>query len=348
MIESTATTRPLVSVVVCAYNNWPDVEMTIESALHQSYQPLEVIVVDNSSADATPQEVPRRFGNRLRYLRQPNRDGAGAYNTGFAVAHGEFIQFVDGDDVLAPNKIEKQIEVFRTNPELDIVYGDIRAFQTMAGRADWSDLSTFPVNDMLERLTAPDGVWLDTLGALFRRKALEKVGRWDESLYIDDADYFLRAAWAGCRFGHCPGSPMGFKRLRPGQKTENSPAMERGLEAVWSKALGYINREPYRSLLAAKIADHKLRRVIFRERMPRRQALVNLALARATSPDTISARTYAVACVSVVLPGGRYLARLSWSGPIRRILARLLHFQAASTYGRENLSNLRGAGRNTL
>src|SRR5581483_3839019 len=123
----------LVSVVVCTYNNWPDVELTIQSALHQSYRPLEVIVVDNSSTDATGDEVPKRFVGSVRYIRQPNRDCAGAYNAGFAIAKGEFIQFVDGDDVLAPNKIRKQLEVFRSDPETDIVYGDVRMFQTAAG-----------------------------------------------------------------------------------------------------------------------------------------------------------------------------------------------------------------------
>ncbi len=58
MIEQSEIVPGLVSVVICAWNNWPDLEMTIESALHQSYQPIEVIVVDNSSTDATAEEVP--------------------------------------------------------------------------------------------------------------------------------------------------------------------------------------------------------------------------------------------------------------------------------------------------
>lgn len=337
----------LVSVVICAYNNWPDVEMTIASALQQSYQSIEVIVVDNSSTDATPGEVPRRFGTLVRYIRQPNRECAGAYNTGFTCARGEFIQFLDGDDVLAPNKIERQVEVFEANPELDFVYGEVRTFQTMAGVANWKDLATAPVDDMLKELVAPQGIWLDTLGVLSRRRALDKVGAWDENLYVEDADYWLRAAWAGCRFEYCPGSPMGFKRLRPGQKMQNSSAMEQGLEVVWSKTLGYMNREPYRSLLAARIADYKLRNVMFRDRMPRRQALATLAQARSTSPNTISARTYTAACIAVVLPGGRSLARLSWLGPIRRILARIFHFQAASIYDQQRASNSANTGRRT-
>jgi glycosyltransferase involved in cell wall biosynthesis len=339
VIASGEASSGLVSIVVCAYNNWPDVEMTISSALLQSYRSLEVIVVDNSSTDATPEEVPRRFGARLRYIRQSNRECAGAYNTGLAVARGEFIQFVDGDDVLAPNKIEKQVEVFHKNPELDFVYGDVRTFQSMAGVAHWRDLTTRATDDMLKGLTAPEGIWLDTLGVLSRRKALERVGAWDERLYVEDADYWLRAAWAGCRFGYCPGSLMGFKRLRSGQKMENVSAMERGLEAVWSKALGYITREPYRSLLAAKIADWRFRRAVFRDHINTRAALTNLAAARAISPETISTFAYAVAWLTIILPGGRYLARSPRLSSTRRLLARLLSSRVAKISSGTSSSN---------
>ena len=149
------------------------------------------------------------------------------------------------------------------------------------------------------------------------------MGAWDESLYVEDADYWLRAAWAGCRFGHCPVSPMGFKRLRPGQKMQNPSAMERGLDEVWNKALGYINREPYRSLLAARIADWRLRRAIFKDHMDKREALEDVAFARSMSPTTISALTYAAARLLVIVPGGRYLARSQWLGTMRRNLTRL-------------------------
>src|SRR5262249_24537160 len=97
-------------------------------------------------------EVPRRFGCRVRYIRQPNKGDAGAYNTGFSSSQGEFIQFVDGDDVLAPNKIDKQVEVFRNNQNVDIVYGDIRNFQTLCGVANWTDNGTKPEDDMLRAL----------------------------------------------------------------------------------------------------------------------------------------------------------------------------------------------------
>ncbi len=314
----------LVSVVICAYDNWPDVEMTIESALHQSYRPMEVIVVDNSSTDQTPEEVPRHFGNRVRYIRQPNRECGGAYNAGFALTSGEFIQFVDGDDVLAPNKIAKQVEVFRANPEVDIVYGDIRMFQTLGGRANWVDAATQPEPDMLKFLVStergPEGI--DTLGMLFRRRTVERVGAWDESLYCEDLDYWLRAAHAGLHFGHCPGSLMGLRRLRFGQKTNNHVALDRGIEAVWEKTLRYVTREPYRSLIAAHLARIRFRTAV--STSPRREALARLAIARATSSDNIPALAYAAGCAAILVPAVAHVASLRWLRPIRHVFPRSL------------------------
>src|SRR3954470_22359420 len=95
----------LVSIVVVSYNNWPLIELALQSALCQSYRPIEVIVVDNRSTDGTITKLQQTFGDRLRYFQQANSGDAGAYNTGFERACGEFIQFLDGDDVLAPYKI---------------------------------------------------------------------------------------------------------------------------------------------------------------------------------------------------------------------------------------------------
>jgi glycosyltransferase involved in cell wall biosynthesis len=317
-----------VSIVVCAWNNWPDLEMTIASALHQSFQPLEVVVVDNSSTDATPEEVSRLFGHRVRYVRQPNRGCAGAHNTGFAMVSGEYIQFVAGDDVLAPNKIEKQVACFRANPHLDIVYGDIRMFQSLAGMPNWSDVPTQPESDMLSALLLPEklGAGINVLGALFHRRALQRVGLWDETVYCEDTDYWLRAAWAGCRFGHCPGSPMGFKRMWPGQKIADVRATARGLEAVREKALGYVTREPYRSLIAEQLAADRFYMAVSRCQMNVREALAKLNLARATCPKKVSLPAYAFGCAAIVLPGGSLLVRSQRLRFIRRFLASLFRY----------------------
>jgi GT2 family glycosyltransferase len=200
-------------------------------------------------------------------------------------------------------------------------------FQTLPESAHWKDVATKPEEDMLKALIAPviDWVGIVALGTLFHRRALERVGSWDEGLYVTDMDYWLRAAHLGCRFGHCSGSIMGFQRRRSGQMTANESAMAEGLQAVWEKTLTYLTHEPYRSLLAVNVAQCRLHlaRIKFRmafstDRMSRREALAKLSLARATNPEAISALAYVVGYAVITLPGGAALVRSRWLGPIRR------------------------------
>jgi len=315
----------LVSIIIAAHDNWPDLELTIQSALHQSHEPIEVIVVDNDSSDATQKEVPQRFGDAVRYIRQANRGDAGAYNTGMGAATGEFMQFLDGDDFLAPNKIEKQIAAFRADPEAEIVFGDTRQFQSMAGKADWTDIDTRDYDDMLAAFLDPDGngAGLMVQGALFRRSTLERVGAWDESLYVADIDYWFRATWARCRFRYCPGS-LWFYRIHPGQMSANQAAIARGLEAAWEKALGYITDEPYRSSLTMQLARFSWHQAILREDTTTRERLARLAWARQLNREAISLIAYLAGCGLIILPGGRLLARAPRLRWLRRGMTRLL------------------------
>src|SRR5690349_19370060 len=118
----------LVSVVLVGHNNWPDLEMAIASALGQTYPNVEIIVIDNDSTDATSVEVPRRFGHRVRYIRQPNTSNGGGYNRGIDESSGEFVHLLDGDDVLSPTMIEKQVSMLDQDRSVDAVYGDVRPF----------------------------------------------------------------------------------------------------------------------------------------------------------------------------------------------------------------------------
>jgi glycosyltransferase involved in cell wall biosynthesis len=316
----------LVSIVICTRNNWPDVEMTIQSALNQSYDPIEVIVVDSSSQDATPEEIPKRFGPTVQYARTPNRGAGAARNVGFGLTHGEFIQFVDGDDVLAPYKIQKQLEMFRSDPTLDVIYGDDRKFQTPAGEADWVDVETGPQADMLAWLIqhqGPPAGLTNPLCILFRRRVLEQVGPWDEELYTEDWDYWLRLAWAGSRFGHCSGGLMGFKRIRPGQKTADLAAVAYGREALWDKALTYITRQPYRKMVARESARQKLRLAFFEAHRSRRRALIKVQSARKTDRDSVPLFMYIAVCGLLVMPGARFLFSSRLPVGVRRLINRL-------------------------
>jgi glycosyltransferase involved in cell wall biosynthesis len=313
----------LVSVVIAAHDNWPDLELAVRSALHQSYPMIEVIVVDNGSNDATAAEVPRLFGNSVRYIRQENRGDAGAYNTGRRVAAGAFVQFLDGDDFLAPDKIQKQLAMFIEDEAAEIVYGDARQFQGPPGPAAFTDIDTQEYPDILAAMLAPGGhgAGLMVQGALFRAATLDRVGAFDEALYVADVEYFLRAARMRCRFRYCPGS-WWFYRRRPGQMSADGAAIARGLEDAWTKALGYIDEEPYRSTLLSHLARFRWHQAVVGERGGRRERLALLSQAQEPASHGVSRGSYIAGVFLVMLPFGRFWLRSPALAPLRRRVAR--------------------------
>jgi glycosyltransferase involved in cell wall biosynthesis len=323
----------LVSIVIVAHNNWPDLELAVQSALNQSYRAIEVIVVDNGSTDDTAGHLANVFGDRIRYVGQANTGEGGGRNAGFRLARGEFVQFLDGDDLLAPDKIEKQVAMFETIPEIDIVYGDVRQFQTAAGPASFVDWDTKDHEDMLATLLSPSGNGGGLLpdSMLFRREALDRVGQWTEDPPLAkgghvnsgvDQDYWLRAAWAGCRFKYCPGS-LCFYRRRSGQLTADPLAAVRGMEPPLTKAQSYITREPYRSALARRLAHLLMFLAISDPTQSVRDALGRLRKAHALDPKFVTAPAYGIAATVIALRIGP-LFFAGGLGPLRRLATKLM------------------------
>lgn len=323
----------LVSIIIVAHNNWPDLELAIQSALHQSYTPVEVIVVDNSSSDATAQLVPKLFGSRIRYVRQPNTGEGGGRNAGIRLATGEFIQFLDGDDCLAPDKVEKQIATFNAASDVDVVYGDVRQFQTGTGPATWEDWDTQDHKDMLATLLSPqgNGGGLIPDSVIFRRRALELVGPWVENAPCpegtvhayggSDQDYWLRAAWSGCRFRYCPGS-LCFYRRQPGQLSSHFRARLRGMESAFIRAREYITQEPYRTAASQRLGHILFYLAVSERESNVRTSLSKLIKAREVSPDFVSLPAFVIGSLLIITRIGPFVSG-RWLRPVRRLAAKL-------------------------
>lgn len=322
----------LVSVIIVAYNNWPDLELAIQSALCQSYPKIEVIVVDNSSMDSTEEQVQKLFGNRIIYVRQPNTGEGGGRNGGMRLASGKFIQFLDADDLLAPDKIEKQVAVFNTSPDVDAVYGEARLFQTAGGLASWEDLAGRDYPDMLATLLSPDGnaCGLVVHSLLFRRRVLDLIGPWIENLpssdgpvttNMADQDYWLRAAWSGCRFRYCPGS-LCFQRVRAGQLSANTRDVIRGMEAVYMRAHGYISKEPYITLISRQFARVLFHLAVSEKVQDSSLSLTRLNRAREVCPDFVTIPAFAIGWLLIVTRTGPYVYG-NWLKPVRWLAAAL-------------------------
>jgi glycosyltransferase involved in cell wall biosynthesis len=119
--------EPLVSVIVPTFNGEKYIRETLHSILAQTYRPLEIIVVDDGSSDRTAEAVTA-FAPRLKLLRQAQGGHPAARNRGVRESTGEFLSFLDHDDLWEPSKIESQLDCFRADPSLDLVFGHIQNF----------------------------------------------------------------------------------------------------------------------------------------------------------------------------------------------------------------------------
>ena len=115
---------PAVSVIIPTYNRRAYLFETLASVWAQEFTDYEVIVVDDSSPDDTAEALrPLVEAGRVRYLRQPNAGQAAARNHGMAEASGEFLAFIDDDDLWPPNKLGWQVELLRAHPDWVMVAG---------------------------------------------------------------------------------------------------------------------------------------------------------------------------------------------------------------------------------
>ena len=184
---------PLLSVVIPTWNRAQLVCDAVRSALAQRDGEVEVIVVDDASTDATVPRLEAEFGPRISLLRSEQRRGAGgARNAGAQLARGEFVGFLDSDDVWLPGKFDAELEVFARFPEAEVVVSDSQNF--FAGEADGD--SRFAQNGLLEATQgevrrAGECRWLwtnslntaHTCSITVRRSGLAKLG---ERLFAED------------------------------------------------------------------------------------------------------------------------------------------------------------------
>ena len=181
--------------MVPVFNREGFVVEAVTSALEQSWTPLEVVVVDDGSTDATP-EVLERFGSTIHVLRQPNRGVAAARNSGIAASQGELVVHLDSDDVLPPESVRLRVEALLEDPGLHAATGHVEQF-----------LDPGMEEALRERFACPsDPLPGVTMGALLvRRSFMHEVGLVDESFRnAADMDWLMRAQEAGMRMRILP------------------------------------------------------------------------------------------------------------------------------------------------
>jgi glycosyltransferase involved in cell wall biosynthesis len=187
---------PLVSVMMPTYNAAPFVAESIESVLAQTYEPIELLVVDDASEDETPaivEDYARRYPDRVRFRRATQRAGpCRRRNDALDLARGSLIAWLDHDDLWAPEKTAREVEVLEARPEVGLVYSGYEAFDSDTREPiPWRDRDSEAEGDVLVPLFVR-GCFVASLTALFRREVLTRRHvRLRETDFSFGDDYFL-------------------------------------------------------------------------------------------------------------------------------------------------------------
>jgi len=180
---------PLVSVIVPVYNGERFLDSALKSIFNQDYRPIEVIVVDDGSTDNSA-DIARSY-KEIHYIYQPNQGPSVARNTGIAVAQGEFIAFLDADDIWMPNKLSRQISYLYNHPDVGFVVANRRMFiEEGTEKPPW----------YREHIFEKDRVCFGPSALVARKSVFNKVGLYDLSYrYGESAEWLTRAKDAGVR-----------------------------------------------------------------------------------------------------------------------------------------------------
>jgi glycosyltransferase involved in cell wall biosynthesis/GNAT superfamily N-acetyltransferase len=184
--------HPLVSVVMAAYNEERYIRSAVESILHQTYENLEMVVVDDGSTDGTPHVLATMKDSRLRVIRQSNRGQPAALNAGIHAAKGELITFLDGDDLCDSRRIEKQAEYLLTHKDLQ----GVGTWETVID-ADGEELDRTQLPCDPKEIAAAYGVGrtgLNGMSVMAWAEVLRSLGGFREELHqANDVDMWMRA-----------------------------------------------------------------------------------------------------------------------------------------------------------
>lgn len=211
------------SVVVPCYNRGALIEQTLRSLVLQSLRPDEIIVVDDGSTDNSV-EVVRAFGQGVRLICQENRGPGAARNTGFAESRGEFVLFMDSDDLLSSNSLELHIS------ELEARNADISVSPWVKSHVSSDKVE--PINQVFQQKGLP-GQGPELAKSLltywsivpqiccFRRVLFERVGGFPEDIYVaEDQELVLRCIVAGADICHVPNALLVYRQDNDGKTSE--------------------------------------------------------------------------------------------------------------------------------
>jgi len=228
--------RPLVSILIPAYNAEPFIADTIRSALAQTWLEKEIVIVDDGSTDGTLLVALKFAAEGITVVTQKNQGASAARNKAFSLCRGEYIQWLDADDLLARDKISKQMEAaVQISNQRVLFSSEWGRFMYRARRTKfiptplWADLSPLEwlLRKMGRNLHMQPATWLVS------RELTKAAGPWDTRLSLDDdGEYFCRVILASEKIQFIPAAKS-FYRMSGFSSLSNVDKSKKKLDSLW-------------------------------------------------------------------------------------------------------------------
>jgi glycosyltransferase involved in cell wall biosynthesis len=217
--------RPLVSVIIPVFNGEHFIAEAIANVLSQKYPALEIIIINDGSTDGT-EAIITKLPVDVRYFTQDNSGPSVARNKGIRDASGEFITFLDADDLWPENNLNIMVDEMLRNPDMEVIrgYAQLMEFNKASGCYDY-------VGNPKESFPHYIGA------AIYRKSAFEKVGLFDPMLrFGEDSDWFLRAGEMNLNIKRLEETSL-YVRRHGGNMTEGRNMLELNVMKVFKKTL---------------------------------------------------------------------------------------------------------------
>lgn len=208
----------LVSIIITNYNYDQFLQEAIDSALNQTYPHTEVIVVDDGSTDNS-RDIIKSYGNKLFPVLKTNGGQASAFNAGFFASQGEIICFLDSDDIFAPEKVTKIVEVFSTHPDISWCFHPLQIIETntetiITKNYEWSS-DEYDLRASLKRGKLGKNLPCcpATSGLCFRRLLLQQILPMPEATDVSISDSYIKFIAIGLSKGFALAKELAIQRI---------------------------------------------------------------------------------------------------------------------------------------
>ena len=226
---------PRVSVVIPTFNCAAYLPLAIDSVLKQSYKDLEILVVDDGSTDGTVDQISH-YAKHIRYLYQENEGASTARNRALEMSTGEYIAYLDADDVWYPQKLERQVEYLDRDTECGLVHSEVCVIdeqdEILHHQFNAETARSVPQGSCLLQLLQDSHI--QTLTVVERRECFEKVGGFDKRLPVaQDYMHWILIALEGWKFGYI-GEPLAKYRWRHGSLMASKRRLLEDYERIYA------------------------------------------------------------------------------------------------------------------